>query len=78
MSNLDGSGRDPDYRAAAQGGSRNTNTWIVTAAIAVLAILALGYLFGGNMMNNNGMMEHRATAPDQVQPTATPSTSTKP
>ena len=72
MSNFDRSGRDPDYVTPTPVAARNSGPMIAGAVIVILAIVAIGYAFGGRLMGTTGMTDHRAAATDSAAPTTPP------
>ena len=72
MSNFDRSGRDPRDGTPTPVGTRNSNPMIAGAIIVILAIIAIGYAFGGRFTGMSGPTDHRAAATDSVEPAPRP------
>ena len=51
---------------------RPSSSWIIAAVIAVLVLLALGYVFGDRLTGTSGTAEHATMTTDAPAPGAAP------
>ncbi len=80
MSDYDKNFRDPGYQGrvpgenpppgqnAPLGRQRSSSSWIGAAVIAVLLLIAVGYVFNNRTTGGPGLIEHRAAATDTATP----------
>lgn len=71
MSNFDNNSRGPGYQNELRPGWP-TSSWIALAAVVIILVLGIGYVFQGSWRGSSGMVEHRAAATDVPSPAATP------
>ncbi len=79
MSNYDPNLRGPEYTPSrVTPAGWGTGSWITGAAIAVLLLIAIGYVFSDRTATNSSMVEHRAAATDSTDTTAPTAAPVKP
>ncbi len=69
MTNFDS---NPRYSNAVPPTSRSSGSWIAAAVVAVIVLIALGYMFQDRWMGSSAVVEHRAAATDVPSPVASP------
>ena len=70
MSNYDPNLRGPEYPTRTGPAGWGSGSWIAGAVIAVLLLIAIGYVFSDRTATNSSMVEHRAAATDTTNTTA--------
>src|SRR5436305_10003734 len=77
MSDYDRNLREPGLQSRLPPPGWSSTSWIAGAVIAVLLLVAIGYVFSNRTTSNSGMVEHRA-ASDTTDTTSPKSTATPP